>query len=113
MNESADKLQALPVPWLTLHRDHLILRVVVQPKSSRNQVAGIHGDSLKVHITAPPVDGAANKMCLKVLAKHLHLPPSALSLVSGQTGRHKLIRISTIGGRQEMPIQEILGRLPQ
>ena len=113
MNESADKLTASPVPWLILQYDHLMLRVIVQPKSSRNQVAGIHGDSLKIHITAPPVDGAANKMCLKVLAKHLHLPPSALSLVSGQTSRHKLIRIFATGRRPEILIQKILGRLPQ
>jgi len=55
----------------------LKFNIYVQPRSSRNQVVGLHGDALKVKIKAPPVEGAANKMCIAVLAKALNVPKSA------------------------------------
>jgi uncharacterized protein len=56
-------------------------------------MAGLHGDALKIRLTAPPADGAANRMCLKFLAKQLGLPPSNLEIVSGHTARHKQVFI--------------------
>ncbi|WP_300668162.1 DUF167 family protein [Desulfoluna sp.] len=71
----------------------LYFRIFVQPKSSKNTVAGIHGDALKVKITAPPVDGAANAMCIKFFSKFLGVSKSSIEIVSGQTGRNKRVRI--------------------
>jgi uncharacterized protein (TIGR00251 family) len=71
--------------------------IYVQPRSSRNQVVGLHGDALKVKIKAPPVDGAANKMCISVLAKTLKLPKSAIEIVSGQAARTKRLLVRTTG----------------
>ena len=71
----------------------LFFRIFVQPKSSKNMVAGIHGDALKVKITAPPVDGAANAMCVKYFSKFLGVSKSSLEIVSGQTGRNKRVRV--------------------
>lgn len=71
----------------------LFFRIFVQPKSSKNMVAGIHGEALKVKITAPPVDGAANTMCVKFFSKLFGVPKSSLEIVSGQTGRNKRVRV--------------------
>ena len=77
------------------HPEGLILSVRVQPKASRNAIQGVHGEALKVSLTAPPVDGAANKACVAFLAKKLGLAKSAIEILSGHTSRNKrlLIRI--------------------
>jgi uncharacterized protein len=75
----------------------LKFNLYVQPRSSRNQIAGLHGDTLKVKIKAPPVDGAANKMCISVLAKALKVPKSAIEIVSGQASRTKRLLVRTAG----------------
>ncbi len=71
--------------------DGLVFKVFIQPRSSRNIITGLHGDALKIKITAPPVDSVANKMCLDFLAKRLKVPKSSLRIVSGHKSRTKLI----------------------
>ena len=56
---------------------------------------GSHRKALKIKLTAPPVDGAANKQCIEILAKALNLPKSALAIIGGQTSRLKQICIQT------------------
>jgi uncharacterized protein len=99
------------MPWLSVHSDHLKMQVRVQPKSSRNRVDGIHGDAVKVHITAPPVEGAANKMCLKVLSDFLNVSPALLSIALGHTGRQKQIKISVPNGDPKKMAEEIRVRI--
>ncbi len=70
-----------------------MVRVYVQPRSARNAIVGPHADSLKVKLTAPPVEGAANKMCVDFFAKILKLPKSSVEIVSGHTGRAKGVMI--------------------
>jgi len=73
--------------------DGIVLNIYVQPKSSKNEISGIHNNALKIRITAPPSDNKANQMCLKFLAKQLNLPKSNLELISGKTSRNKQIFI--------------------
>lgn len=61
----------------------------LQPRASRNKVVGLQGEELKVSLTAPPVDGAANKACCVFLAKLCSLPKSCVKMISGDTSRHK------------------------
>jgi uncharacterized protein (TIGR00251 family) len=75
------------------HPEGILLSVYVQPRSSRNMTAGLHGNALKLKLTAPPVDGAANQMCLKFLAALLDLPVSALEIVRGRTSRSKQVLV--------------------
>jgi uncharacterized protein (TIGR00251 family) len=70
------------------------LSVRVQPRASRNEVTGLVGDQLKIKLTAPPVEGAANDACLAFLAKLLDLPPSRLSIIQGARSRNKVVRIT-------------------
>jgi uncharacterized protein (TIGR00251 family) len=58
-------------------------------------IVGLHGDSLKLKVTAPPVEGAANKMCIKFLAKWLSVSPSSLEIISGQGSRTKKILLKS------------------
>jgi hypothetical protein len=70
-----------------------ILKILVQPKSAKNQIVGLHGDELKIKLTAPPVDNAANRMCLQFLAKQLDIPKSAVEILTGHSSRHKQLLI--------------------
>ncbi|MFA9461536.1 DUF167 family protein [Thiohalorhabdus methylotrophus] len=72
--------------------DDLILRLRVQPKASGDRVAGRHGGALKVRITAPPVEGAANKHLTQFLAKELGLPKSTVTVERGEKGKDKELR---------------------
>lgn len=73
------------------HPQGILFKVFVQPRSSKNTIVGLHADSLKVKVTAPPVDGAANRMCVKFLADCLSVPASSLDIISGHNGRTKTI----------------------
>jgi uncharacterized protein (TIGR00251 family) len=69
----------------------------VQPRASRTEVAGVLGDQLRVRLTAPPVDGAANEALVRFLAERLGVPRSAVRLVGGETGRSKVVAVDGIG----------------
>lgn len=73
----------------------LLLTLHVQPRASRDELAGVHGDALKVRITAPPVDGKANAHLTRFLADAFGVPQNAVELIRGATGRRKLFRIRT------------------
>lgn len=64
----------------------------VQPGSSKSAVAGMYGDSLKICLAAPPVEGKANEELIKFLSKTLDVPKSAVVIVSGSTNRSKLVK---------------------
>ena len=83
-------------PYLRSQADGVFLSVKVQPRASRNAVGGLHGTELKVAVTAPPVDAAANEAVLALLAETLGLPRRAVTLVRGQTSRHKVLRLDGI-----------------
>ncbi len=87
------------LPWCQ-DGDNLLLNLVVQPRSSRNRFCGIHAGELKLQLTSPPVDGAANECCREFIAKQFRLPKSAITLLSGQTSRHKRVRISGLTTEQ-------------
>ena len=73
--------------------DGLVLRLYIQPKASRDSIIGLHGDELKVAITAPPVDGQANAHLVKYLAKQFRVAKSQLVIEKGELGRHKQVKI--------------------
>ena len=58
-------------------------------------IVGLYGDSLKIKVAAPPVDGEANKACVKFLAKCLSVSPSSLEIMSGQNKRTKMILLKS------------------
>ena len=82
--------------WITATATGVSLRLVVQPRASRTQVVGEHGDALKIRLAAPPVDGAANEALIEFLAKTLSVPRSAVAVRSGQAGRRKLVAVDGV-----------------
>ena len=73
--------------------EDFLLRLVLQPKSSRDQFVGLLGDELKIAITAPPVDGKANTHLIKFLSKQFKVAKGAISIEKGLLSRHKLVRV--------------------
>lgn len=79
--------------YLKQDAQDILLRLVLQPKASRDAFVGLLGDELKIAITAPPVDGQANKHLIKFLSKQFKVPKSAVIVEKGSLNRHKLVRI--------------------
>ncbi|MFZ3204399.1 MAG: DUF167 domain-containing protein [Pseudomonas sp.] len=73
--------------------EDLILECHLQPKASCDEFAGLHGERLKIRLTAPPVDGKANAKLLAFLADAFAVSKSQVSLESGQQSRQKRVRI--------------------
>jgi uncharacterized protein (TIGR00251 family) len=72
----------------------------VQPRASRNAIVGVIGDAVKLAITAPPVDGKANQAVVEYLSDLFRVPKSNIVIVSGETGRNKLIAIRGMRAEQ-------------
>jgi uncharacterized protein len=84
--------------YLTETAEGVILSLKVQPRSSKNQLVGSHDGALKVKLTAPPVDGSANKCCCDFLAKLLRVPVRDIEITSGATSRHKRVLVKGLSG---------------
>jgi len=67
--------------------------VHVQPRASRSEIAGMHGEAIKIRLTSPPVDDAANEELIALLARELGVPRSAVRIVSGARARSKLVEV--------------------
>ena len=87
--------------------DGVQFSAIIHPRSSNNKIIGPHDKFLKIQLTSPPVDGAANKMCIKFLAKVLSISQSKITIVSGLQGRKKVIRV------EDMDSFELVRKLPQ
>ena len=72
---------------------HARIDVHVQPRASRNAIAGMKDGALRIAVTAPPVDGEANAAVVALLAKKLGVPKRDVSVVQGETSRHKVIEV--------------------
>jgi len=86
------------------------ISLYVQPRASRSKIAGIQGEELKVALTAPPVDGAANKACRIFFARLCNIPRRRVLLVAGETSRHKRLLLEDANLRQiEVLLKDLLG----
>lgn len=72
----------------------IILNMKVVPRASKDEIQGVMGDTLKVRIQAPPVEGKANAYLVKFLSKQWKIPRTRIEILSGKTGRKKRLRIS-------------------
>jgi hypothetical protein len=82
--------------WLRALPDGVLLRVQVGPGAKRAGVVGPHGDALRVRVRARPVEGAANRELLALLADLLGVRPSALTIEDGEHGKRKHVRIRAL-----------------
>jgi len=82
-----------------------MLAVRLQPRAGENALAGWIGNTVKLRVTAPPVDGAANTLCITLLSKLLAIPVSRLALIKGVHSRNKVVRILGLN------LQQVCARL--
>jgi uncharacterized protein (TIGR00251 family) len=73
------------------HPEGIVFKIFVQPRSAKNTIVGLHGEALKIKLTAAPVDNAANRMCIKFLAKSLGISKSQIQIIAGHTSRTKQV----------------------
>ena len=90
--------------WINSCENGIRLSAIIQPRSSKNEVIGIYNNALKIRLTSPPVDGAANKACIRFF-KLLGVSPSEITIVQGFSSRNKTIEVI---GLTEKQFREIL-----
>jgi uncharacterized protein (TIGR00251 family) len=83
--------------WFRRDGNDLLLFVRVQARASRNEILDVRDARLRLKTTAAPVDGKANKAVVRMLARHLGIAPSRISLVRGSTARDKELRVHDAG----------------
>jgi uncharacterized protein (TIGR00251 family) len=98
------------MPFLSTNREGcLLLKVYVQPRASRNGFTGLHGDAIRLAITAPPVDGKANKAVIKFLASFFHIKKIDLKIKHGLQSRRKTVLIAGLSADEVMTaLKEII-----
>jgi len=77
--------------------ESITLSIRIQPRASKNEITRMENSGLKIRLTAPPVDGAANEALIRLLADTLSVTRSQVEIVSGHTSRDKIVRISGVG----------------
>lgn len=84
--------------WYSENLEGVTFRVHVQPRAARNRVQGLHDEALKISLTAPPVEGAANRLCRDFIAQLLGHPRALVEVVSGHKSRRKTIHVESLSG---------------
>jgi hypothetical protein len=89
-----EHLSPMTIPaFLRAQSDGVLISIKLQPRASANQIGEPLGQELRIKVTAPPVDAAANEALVKLLAEKLDCPRSQVQLVRGHTSRHKVVKI--------------------
>ena len=98
MTSQTEFVQKMELPETAFKADGngVRIRVHAQPGAKVSKVSGAYGESVKIAVATPPVDGKANKMLQKLLASWLGIAPSAITLVTGMTGREKTFSVTGI-----------------
>lgn len=81
-------------------RGSVFFKVRVLPRSSKNQIVGYYGDAVKIRLTAAPLEGKANEACRVFLAEILSVPRARIEIVTGQTSRNKLIKVTGVSAHR-------------
>jgi uncharacterized protein (TIGR00251 family) len=100
----------MPIPnFLRAQPDGVLLAIKLQPRASKNEIGAPLGDELKIKVTAPPVDAAANQALIELLAEKLDCARGRVELIRGQTSRHKTVKLH--GFTPEEVIQKLSQQL--
>jgi uncharacterized protein (TIGR00251 family) len=83
-----------------------LIKVYLQPKSSKNEIVGPYRDGIKVRVTAPPVEGKANEALIRFLAKEFGVPSSCIEIIKGRHSREKTLRISGVALQEHLDFKK-------
>ncbi|MDO9229882.1 MAG: DUF167 domain-containing protein [Syntrophales bacterium] len=78
----------------------VVFRIRVVPRASRREPVGIRDDTLKLRITAPPVEGKANRECVRMLAELLGVKKTQVAIISGHTSRTKTVAVEGVKAKE-------------
>ena len=85
-------------------------QVKVQPRARKNAIVGELGDTLKLALTAPPIDGRANEACIAYFAELLNVPRASVTIAAGHSSRNKVIRVAGLSAAEvEKRLREAVG----
>lgn len=93
--------------WALERTEGTEIRVHIQPRASKTEIVGVHGEALKIRIAAPPVDGQANAELFRFLAGRFSVPQHSVKVISGWNSRHKRVLIK---GLTRMKMEAYLGQ---
>jgi uncharacterized protein (TIGR00251 family) len=88
--------------WCREDRGAIVLALHVQPGAKRTEIAGAHGNALKIRLAAPPIDGKANAALLRFLADAFGVPVRNVTLLRGESSRQKSVRIEAPARRADL-----------
>jgi uncharacterized protein len=91
--------------FLRMQSDGVLLSVKLQPRASANEIGETLGNELRIRVTAPPVDAAANEALVRLLAEKLDCPRNQVQLIRGHTSRHKALKLYGLS------VEEVLEKL--
>ena len=97
--------------WYQTGGDGVTIHVHAQPGAKRTEVAGLHGDSLKLRLASPPVDGKANDCLIGFLAERLRVKRSQVTIIRGLSSRRKTVFVA-VAGLQPAALLECGGEKP-
>lgn len=80
--------------WYRREGDNLTLTLHIQPGAKRSEVAGLHGEALKIRLAAPPIEGRANEALLRFVADSFEVPLRQVELLRGAQSRHKMVKVT-------------------
>lgn len=92
--------------FLRVQPDGVLLSIKLQPRASANEIGEPLGNELRIKVTAPPVDAAANEALVRLLAERLDCPRNQVQLIRGHTSRHKIVKLyglSVAGVLEKLP----------
>jgi len=87
----------MPNGWYLRDGDNIVLTLHIQPGAKRTEIAGLHGDALKIRLAAPPVEGRANQILLRFLAELFDVPLRKVTLQKGGKSHRKVIHVEDSG----------------
>ena len=93
--------------FIRVEPDGVLLSVKLQPRAAANEIGEPLGDELRMKVTAPPVDSAANEALVRFLAETLDCPRSRIELVRGHKSRHKILKLHGISA--ETALAKLVG----
>jgi hypothetical protein len=80
--------------WYRRDGDSITLTLHIQPGAKRSEVAGLHGDALKIRLAAPPIEGRANEALQRFIADRFDVPLRQVELLRGAQSRHKMVKVT-------------------
>jgi uncharacterized protein (TIGR00251 family) len=83
-----------------------LIKIYLQPKSSKNEIAGPYRDGIKVKVTALPIEGRANKALIRLFAKELGISPSRIEIIKGHHSQEKTLKVSGAPSQEHLDFKK-------